>query len=268
MKAIILLSIALTTYASMLDFLTLDKAKEAYEQNRFDEASRHYGALAHDGNSEVLFNLGDSQYRQGDYEEALESFQQVTDPALQHQKHHNMGNSYAQLGQIDEAIKAYEEALSLKQDPDTQFNLDLLKKEKEQQDQENQDRQDQENQDRQDQEKKENEKQSDQNDQDGQGDPKDQKSGDDNDDQEEASKEAQQRSDQEKQKQSESKTSQDKDEQDKQEQSAQGAAEEKEAPISDMEERKYTRMLDQRGVNTLMLPIDTKGEDEDEQHPW
>ncbi len=39
-------------------------------------------------------------------------------------------------------------------------------------------------------------------------------------------------------------------------------------PISDMEERKYKKILNKRGINTLMLPLSTKGEKSDEQNPW
>jgi Ca-activated chloride channel family protein len=261
MRLLLLLLLSLSAYASMLDFLTLDKAKEAYERKEYEEASRQYGKLAHDGNSEVLFNLGDSQYRQGKYEEALKSFEQVTDPALQHQRLHNMGNSYAQLGRTGEAIKSYEEALSLEQDPDTQYNLELLKKHQEQQDQQDKKDEGEEKQDTDQPQKGEQDQQDQRQDSQSQEDQDDRRK-----DQPESSEKE---SDQSEPEQSESGQGQDKAEQEKDEQKgAQAPSEGKEVPISDMEERKYTRMLDQRGVNTLMLPIDTKGEREDEEHPW
>jgi len=40
-------------------------------------------------------------------------------------------------------------------------------------------------------------------------------------------------------------------------------------PISDMEEKKWQKMLNGRGVNTLMLPVgNPKGGKRDEQNPW
>ena len=40
-------------------------------------------------------------------------------------------------------------------------------------------------------------------------------------------------------------------------------------PISDMEERKYNKMLDKRGIKTLMIPLSGKGEPHaDETTPW
>ena len=44
----------------------------------------------------------------------------------------------------------------------------------------------------------------------------------------------------------------------------------KKEPISDMEVRKYNKMLNKRGINTLMLPLETKkGEKHNENiKPW
>ena len=38
-------------------------------------------------------------------------------------------------------------------------------------------------------------------------------------------------------------------------------------PISNMEERKWQKMLNQRGVNTLMIPLQ-QGENKNESNPW
>jgi Ca-activated chloride channel family protein len=38
-------------------------------------------------------------------------------------------------------------------------------------------------------------------------------------------------------------------------------------PISNMDERKFKKMLNQRGVNTLMIPLN-KGKKENETTPW
>ncbi len=44
-------------------------------------------------------------------------------------------------------------------------------------------------------------------------------------------------------------------------------AEQKEVPISDMEERKWQKMLNQKEINTLLLPL-KKGERKNETTPW
>jgi Ca-activated chloride channel family protein len=110
---------------------------------------------------------GSSYYRSGNYEQALKAFQrQDTAEAL-----YNQGNSLAQLKRIDEAIKAYEQAL-LKdpQHQDAKANkayLEELKKQQEQQ-QENQEQNNEENNDK-------NQEQQEQNKQENQGKDQEQK---------------------------------------------------------------------------------------------
>jgi Ca-activated chloride channel family protein len=110
---------------------------------------------------------GSSYYRSGNYEQALKAFQrQDTAEAL-----YNQGNSLAQLKRIDEAIKAYEQAL-LKdpQHQDAKTNkayLEELKKQQEQQ-QENQEQNNEENNDK-------NQEQQEQNKQENQGKDQEQK---------------------------------------------------------------------------------------------
>ena len=42
----------------------------------------------------------------------------------------------------------------------------------------------------------------------------------------------------------------------------------KQPPITDMEERKWQKMLNQKGVNTLMLPLNNKEQKRNETNPW
>jgi len=86
---------------------------------------------------------GSAYYRSGDYEKALQAFQQQdTAEAL-----YNQGNALAQLKRIDEAIEAYEQALQkAPQHDDAKANkayLEELKKQQEQQKDQQQENQDQ-----------------------------------------------------------------------------------------------------------------------------
>ena len=290
-------------HAGITDFHTLSEAKSAYENGDYAKASKYYGALRHK-NDAARYDYGDALYQQKKYKEAAQVFSEISSPGLKQKALHNLGNSLALSGKTDDAIKAYEAALKLGEDKDTRYNLDLLKKQKQQQQhkkrqdgQKQQNSQNQKNDQHQNGQGRENQQQ-----QNGQGKNDQQK----NDQQQNAQgKESQQeqqnrnaennqpREGQAQTKQEEEQKAQkqqgqnpsDKAAEDRhkaqqaQQTEAQKASERQQnaqqaqaamaAPISDMEERKYNKMLDKRGIKTLMIPLSGKGEPHaDETTPW
>ncbi len=241
--------------ASMLDFSYLKKAKEAYEKGDFDKAITSYQKIEKP-NDEVRFNLADSYYKKGKYQKAAELYKSIEDKKLQFKKLHNLGNCYANLKKIDEGIKAYEKALKIKEDKDTRYNLELLKKMKKKQKQQNKQnknkkdkKQDKKNRQNSSDDKKQNKKKSDKN-------KKDKKS--------KKNKESKNRQNSKKKKNKKRENRQERKKMAKQK------SKPKKEPISDMEVRKYNKMLNKRGINTLMLPLETKkGEKHNENiKPW
>ncbi|KJY91748.1 hypothetical protein TW73_20830, partial [Pseudoalteromonas piscicida] len=100
-------------------------ALQAYQNEAFDEA-----ALA---DNPVL--KGAALYKAGDYEGAVKTLEQTSSVEGQY----NLGNALARLGKLDDAISAYEKALSL--DPDftqAKDNKALVETLKDQQEQQNQ----------------------------------------------------------------------------------------------------------------------------------
>lgn len=91
------------------------QALTSYKNNRFDDAASTF---------EDSQWRGAAQYKQGNYEQALESFNRENTP----HNLFNQGNTFAKMEQFEEAIRRYEKLL--KQDPDfpnAQENLDLVK---------------------------------------------------------------------------------------------------------------------------------------------
>lgn len=91
---------------------------------------------------EVDYNLGVSLYNQEKFQEALPYFQKAakseTDRALKAKALYNQGNTHFKLEQLEEAKKAYQQALlSNPEDDDARYNIEVIL-EKEKQDQQNQ----------------------------------------------------------------------------------------------------------------------------------
>lgn len=109
------------------------------------------GELSPEETQEVDYNLGVTLYEQKKYEEALGQFESVAkatkDDALRTKALYNQGNSLFRLERLEEAKKAYQEALLADpEDDDTRHNIEvILKKQKDQQ--QNQDKNQDKNQD-------------------------------------------------------------------------------------------------------------------------
>ncbi len=274
----IVMLLQLTLFGGLLDFKTIENAKTAYAEGNYTKAASLYESLD-DKNDDVLFNLGDAYYKAKHYENAIKTYQGIQKPELKAKALHNIGNAYANSKKIDEAIASYEEALKLGDDEDTKYNLELLKKEKKEQqkkqnkdqkkndknkkDQKNKDQKQKDQQNKQDQNKKDQQKKSDQNKKQDQKDQKKQKS--------DAQKKAEDKKKEEEKKEQEKKAKEKKDKEAKKEKAKEQKMNKgtpKEEPISDMQERKYKKMLDKRGIKTLMVPLKNKGGPHEETTAW
>jgi Ca-activated chloride channel family protein len=121
---LLLLPIPKNSYAFEWQELWQNKdqqAQQAYQNNQFEQAAQKFE------NTEWK---AAAQYKAGQYQEAGETLSNsATSDAA-----YNQGNSLAQLGQLEEAIKAYEKALQI--DPkngDAKYNKELVEKELEKQ---------------------------------------------------------------------------------------------------------------------------------------
>ena len=268
-RIIISLTTPLILSASLLDFRELDQAAKAVLEGNYTKAVEAYERVE-EKSDEVIYDEANSYYKLKEYKKAKELYSSIQKESLAFNKWHNLGNTHAQLGEIDEGIKAYEEALKIKEDKDTRFNLELLKKKKKEQEQKKKDNKDKKKDDKKD--NKDKKKEDDKKNQDKKNkdsDNKDKKS-DKQKKEDEKKKKEQDKKDKaqkEKDKKKDDKKKDNKnDKSDKEKQKAE--AQMKKEPISDKELRKYQKMLDQRGINTLMVPLETKGDDNHELKPW
>jgi Ca-activated chloride channel family protein len=166
--------------AKVFDFFDIKDAKEAYIKGDFNTSTTLYESIVQSKKSaESFYDLANSRYKSGDYESALDSFEKV-DPknniSLEYKKYFNIGNSYFNLKKYDEAIKSYEKAKKIKSEEDLDFNIELAKKMKKKQEEENQ-KKDKEKQDKKEDQKEKDQKKKDNKDSDSKKD-QDQKKGD------------------------------------------------------------------------------------------
>lgn len=167
--------------------LTWEANKELSENNFITAEVDYRKAISKSSkNVAAPYNLGNAYYNKETYSEAFGRFKQAGEVAEnkpdKHRAYHNMGNVFMKRKEYQKAVEAYKEAL--RNDPtdeETRYNLalakELLKKEQEQNDQnqDNKDQQDQ-NQDNKDEgDNKEENKDQDQKDQDDKGDEGDEK---------------------------------------------------------------------------------------------
>ncbi len=253
MKQLMLLAFcAIFLQAGLLDFRDISQAKNSYRSGDYASAIKEFGKVK-DKNG-ALYDLANSYYKAKKYKKALSEYKKVDNPKLDFKKLHNMGNTYANLGKIDEAIKSYEDALKIKKDKDTKYNLDLLKKLKKKQKKKEEKK-------KKNSKKKKKDSKKDKKDKKTKGNGNNNK----NNKQDKKTKGNREKQNQDKNSKKKNKKQRDKKQRDKKQQ---GIKKKKVQPISDMEERKYKKMLNQRGINTLLLPLSTKGEKRNEENPW
>ena len=103
----------------------LAEGRDAYEGGDYQAALKRFidAQLADPERAELLYNIGNSYYKTGDFDAAQGYYRQALEHAgederLKAKAHYNLGNSSYRLGKADEALGHYEEALKF--DPDDQ----------------------------------------------------------------------------------------------------------------------------------------------------
>jgi len=284
-KYLLALMTTVTLFAGVMDFQTISNAQDAYRKGQYEKAAELFSSVANK-NDEARYDYANALYKSKQYASSIPEYKKISDKSiLKAQALYNAGNAHAQLGQLDQAEQAYKNALKIAQDPglkaDIEHNLEVIKqerkKDKDQQKDQNKkssDKDQEKNGNDQDQQKNQNDQKQNSNDQNQQNENSDSKQQSNPKEGENSSGQPQQghsssHSEMEQQKEAQGAAqSSESRENEEESQAAQGEAKMAE-PISDMEERKYNKILDKRGIKTLMIPLESKGEPRnDETTPW
>jgi len=240
------------------EFKNIQKAKKLYENKKYKQASDEYRKIS--ATPQSYYNLGNSLYKEGKYNEAIHTYSKIVtqDKDLEASKLHNIGNSYVKQNKLQKAKEFYEKSLKLKNDKQTKENLEAVKKELEKKKQ-NQDQQNKQNQNKQ----KQNQKDQNQ---------KNDKQNKDSMDKDQDQKEQNKKSDKKEQKDKNNKEQSNKEQNNskKDEKSFSKAKQKniKEQEISDLEEKKWIKMLEKQNTPIFLRKGNTNKTRSDENEPW
>ncbi|EQB40048.1 hypothetical protein M947_03235 [Sulfurimonas hongkongensis] len=144
----LLISFSVETRASMLDFIELEDAKEAYEKKEYKKSAEIYENYANKSQlGEGYFNAGNAFYKQKNYKKAIEAYERAMfdRDEMRAKNLSNLGNAYAKSSELQKAVEAYENSLEIEEDRETRENLErvkkLLKEQEKKQDEQKQDEQ-------------------------------------------------------------------------------------------------------------------------------
>lgn len=121
----ILFLITIYLQASMVDNIYLLKAKYFISHRNYQEAIREY-LKVHNMQDKIKLNIAYCLYRDGKYLDSLNILRAITSPKLNQVRYYNMGNALVKLGRLKEALKAYRSALKFGDDEDTRSNIEIV----------------------------------------------------------------------------------------------------------------------------------------------
>jgi len=118
---------------------------KAFEEQNYEQAKKHFidAQLENPENSKLYYNIGAAAYMNKEYEQAQQNFEQAAkaiestradDIKLRHDARYNLANTQFRMGNLDEAIKGYENILKeFPEDKQTKENLEFAKEKKQEQ---------------------------------------------------------------------------------------------------------------------------------------
>jgi Ca-activated chloride channel homolog len=248
----------------IFQFKNIENAAQYYKDKEYEKASDEYRKISK--SPQNYYNLANSLYKQGKFQEAIDTYSKVIteDKDLESKKLHNIANSYVKTNNLEKAKEFYEKSLKLKQDKQTQENLDMVNEELQKRQQKQQDGKNSNNDKKGKDKKQNNDQKENQNNQEN-------KSKDKNNNEKNKEGQENKKNQKGKNKDQKSQTKEDKKDGKNQKEQAQSnsAKQYKKQELSDMEEKKYMKMLKNQKTPILLRKIETKRESKhDEKQPW
>ncbi len=137
------------------------EGNRVYEKGRYDDAEISYRKAIEENKKShaAQFNLGDTQYKQQRFDEAMRQFENAgtvaTGTESKAASYYNIGNSLYRSNKFPESIQAYKQALRIDpDDEDARYNLAMARQKLKQQQQQKQQNKNQDDKNKQQQEKK------------------------------------------------------------------------------------------------------------------
>jgi Ca-activated chloride channel family protein len=120
------------SHAGLLDFMTLNKAKQAYEAGDFAQSAEGFGEVAPES-PYATYDQANALYRDKQYAEAAALYASTAfeGERAEFNRLHNLGNAYAKQGSpeaLKKAVEAYEKALQIREEAPTRANLEAVKR--------------------------------------------------------------------------------------------------------------------------------------------
>ena len=117
-----------TTRAGTFDFYYIGKGMEHFKAKEYDASAESFTKVS--ASTISYYNIGVAYYKAGKYKDAMRYFGAIEtkDKNLKQHLFYNMGNCAVRLERYDRAMRYYAQALTLGEDEDTRYNLQLLQK--------------------------------------------------------------------------------------------------------------------------------------------
>jgi Ca-activated chloride channel family protein len=115
---------------------TVKKGSDLYAQEKYDEALNAFvdAQVEHPEDARLKYNIASSKYMMKNYEEALQGYLDIAatarDTRLEEKALFNAGNTLYRQGKLEQAVEYYKKALALApEDKDAQQNLEFVREE-------------------------------------------------------------------------------------------------------------------------------------------